>query len=181
MNRYAEHEAYDEDLDGEGRLTPHGIQAIIHHEYSSRLDTAPFALKDETLVTTAGACAPCPKRSVNQPTLFTEAGQKDICTDIECWRAKIAAFVDREKQNVLAAGGRVLSEEESRKVFNGGAALPWNSPWVDLDSPCFDHPDRLSWRKLLADLWVLCRERHKTHAVTDLSTVEGRVASALFA
>ena len=37
-------------------------------------------------------------------------------------------------------------------MFKGGAALPWNSPWIDLDSPRIEHPDRFSWRKLLRDL-----------------------------
>ena len=60
MSRYAEHEAYDEDLDDDGRLSSRGIQAVIDQEYSSRLDTATFGLEDATLVTTAGACAPCP-------------------------------------------------------------------------------------------------------------------------
>jgi ParB family chromosome partitioning protein len=152
MKRYAQQEAYHEELDDEGHLNAGGIQAIIDQDYSSRLDTAPFDLGDAKLVPAVGNCTSCPKRSVNQPTLFAEPDRKDICTDVECWRTKIAAFIEREKKNVLAVGGKVLSDEESRKVFNGGVALPWNSPWLDLDSPCFDHPERLPWRQLLGDL-----------------------------
>lgn len=66
---------------------------------------------------------------------------------------KNAAFVDRERRDVLAAGGTVLPEEDSRRIFNSGSTLPWNSPWIDLDAPCFEHPERLPWRELLGDFY----------------------------
>ncbi len=152
MKRYAEQKAYDEELDDEGHLNHEGIAALIERVYACRLDRAPFPLDDASLVKTAGACTSCPKRSANQPVLFAEPDRKDVCTDVACWRVKVGAFVDRERREVFAAGGTVLLEEESRRIFNGAAMLPWNSPWIDLDAVCPDHPDRLPWRHLLADL-----------------------------
>jgi ParB family chromosome partitioning protein len=152
MKRYAEEEAYDEELGDGGHLNAAGIEAIIEHEYACRLDGAPFPTNDATLVAAAGTCTACPKRSANQPKLFPEPDRKDVCTDVACWRIKVGAFVDRERREVFAAGGTVLLEEESRRIFNGGAALPWNSPWIDLEAPCPEHPDRTSWREILGDL-----------------------------
>lgn len=152
MKRYAEEDAYDEELDDDGHLNHDGIEALIERDYACRLEGAPFPVDDAKLVPPAGACTACPKRSANQPTLFAEPDRKDVCTDVTCWRVKVGAFVDRERREVFGAGGTVLLEEESRRIFNGGATLPWNSPWIELDAPCPDHPDRLPWRQLLGDL-----------------------------
>ena len=151
MQEYVE-QAMDDELDDDGRLTGRTIQSIIDCDYSSRLESAPFSLKDAKLVTAAGACRSCPKRSGNQPHLFAETDRKDTCTDVTCFRAKVAAYIAREKERVVAVGGTVLSEDESRRVFNGGAALPFNSKWIDLDQVCFDDPKRRTWRALLGDL-----------------------------
>jgi ParB family chromosome partitioning protein len=152
MKRYAEEEAYEEELDESGHLNTAGIEAIIERDYACRLDRAPFPIEHKALVAAAGACTTCPKRSANQPKLFPEADREDVCTDVACWRVKVGANVDRERREVFAAGGTVLLDEESRRVFNGAATLPWNSPWIDLDASCPEHPERLSWRELLGDL-----------------------------
>ena len=151
LQEYVE-EALDDEIDDEGRLTGRAIQSFINAEYSSRLESAPFSLKDAKLVAAAGPCQTCPKRSGNQPHLFAETDRKDTCTDVRCFRTKVAAYIAREKQRVLAIGGTVLAEDESRRAFNGGSALPFNSKWLDLDQVCFDDPKRRTWRALLADL-----------------------------
>ena len=152
MKRYAEEEAFEEELDDEGHLNADGIGAMIERDYACRMDTAPFPVDDPALVPAAGSCTKCSKRSANQPKLFPEPDRKDVCTDVACWRVKVGAFLDRERREVFAIGGTVLSEEESRKVFAGGAHLPWNSQWVALDVPCPEHPDRTAWQELLGDL-----------------------------
>ncbi|GAO01296.1 ParB/RepB/Spo0J family partition protein [Anaeromyxobacter sp. PSR-1] len=151
MKRYAEEEAYDDELDDGGHLGTAAIETVIERDYAFRLDGAPFPVGDAALVAGAGPCTTCPKRSVNQPALFSEPDCKDVCTDVACWRTKVAALVDRERREVFAAGGTVLLQEESRHVFNGGTTLPWNSLWIDLDAACPEHPDRLPWRELLGD------------------------------
>lgn len=151
MKRCAEEEAFEDELDDDGHLGTGVIEAVIEREYALRLDTAPFPVGDAKLVAAAGPCTTCPKRSVNQPALFSEPDRKDVCTDVACWRTKVAALAERERQEVFAAGGTVLLEQESRRVFNGGSTLPWNSPWIDLEARCPDHPDLLPWRELLGD------------------------------
>jgi ParB family chromosome partitioning protein len=152
MMHYQEDESGPEELDDQGRLNTVTIKSIIEHEYSSRLEHAPFSLKDAKLVTAAGSCEACAKRSGNQPMLFDRMDPKDTCTDLPCFKSKVAAFIAREKGRVVAAGGTVLTDEESRKVFNGGTQLPFSSKWLDLDDVCFDDPKRRTWRKLLGDL-----------------------------
>jgi ParB family chromosome partitioning protein len=145
-------EAYEEDLDEDGRLPVRHVHEFITRNYLSRLSGAVFSLKDAKLLPAAGACQGCAKRSGNQPHLFLEADPTDICTDLRCFQQKTQAQLEREKQRVLAAGGTVLPEDKARAIFNGGSTLPYNSKWIDLDATCLDHPKQPTWRKLLGDL-----------------------------
>jgi ParB family chromosome partitioning protein len=153
MQEYARDEAPEEDLDDDGHLTRRAIQMIVDHDYTSLLSNAPFSLKDAKLVPGAGTCDACPNRSGNQPFLFDQkTDRKDTCTNLTCFRSKVAAYVDREKKRVLELGGKVLSDDESRKLFQGGSSLPFGSKWMDLDQPNYDDSARRSWRNLLGDL-----------------------------
>jgi hypothetical protein len=69
------------------------LRAWIEREIHLDLTNAPFDPQDETLLPKAGACARCPKRTGSNPLLFPEVRQKSICTDRECYRAKIEAIV----------------------------------------------------------------------------------------
>ena len=125
---------------------------LIEQKYLTRLDRAPFSLKDAKLVAQAGPCTTCPKRSGNQPGLFPSDTPKDTCTDAVCFRAKLPAHREKLASDVLAKGGTVLTEHQSNEVYKGSAQLPWNSRFVDADLPCYDDPERHTWRKLLGDL-----------------------------
>jgi ParB family chromosome partitioning protein len=145
-------QTHEDDLDDDGCLSTRAVLDFISRHYLNRLEAASFSLKDAKLVPAAGACQACAKRSGNQPHLFHEADPADLCTDLRCFQQKTAAQVEREKQRVLAVGGTVLPEDKSRPLFNGGAYLPHNSKWIDLDAKCYEHPDQPTWRKLLGDL-----------------------------
>ncbi len=69
------------------------LRAWIEREIHLDLRNAPFDPQDETLLPKAGACARCPKRTGSNPLLFPEVRQKSICTDRECYRAKVEALV----------------------------------------------------------------------------------------
>jgi hypothetical protein len=60
-----------------------------------RLASAGFKTEDAELVPLAGACGPCPKRTGNQPELFGDVKGADVCTDVACFRRKIAAHAER--------------------------------------------------------------------------------------
>jgi ParB family chromosome partitioning protein len=141
-----------EDL-GEGEPFPaDDLASVIEQRYLTRLDRAPFGADDAKLVPQAGACAKCPKRTGNQPRLFTEETAADTCTDLVCFRKKVAAHHERLSSEVRSKGGAVLTEQQSNAVFHGGRQLPWNSSYVDLDTTCFDDPERRTWRRLLGDV-----------------------------
>jgi ParB family chromosome partitioning protein len=69
------------------------LRAWIEREIHLDLTNAPFDPQDEMLLPKAGACARCPKRTGSNPLLFPEVRQKSICTDRECYRAKVEALV----------------------------------------------------------------------------------------
>jgi ParB family chromosome partitioning protein len=70
------------------------LRAWIEREVHLDLTNAPFDTQDETLLPSAGACARCPKQTRSNPLLFPEIPRKSsICTDRECYRAKIEALV----------------------------------------------------------------------------------------
>ncbi|MHB8413006.1 MAG: ParB/RepB/Spo0J family partition protein [Candidatus Acidiferrales bacterium] len=74
-------------------VTVRELRQWIEREIHLDLSNAPFDPQDETLLPSAGACARCPKRTGSNPLLFPEVRQKSICTDRECYRAKVEAFV----------------------------------------------------------------------------------------
>lgn len=74
-------------------VTVRELREWIEREIHLDLINAPFDPQDETLQPKAGACARCPKRTGNNPLLFPEVRQKSICTDRECYRAKVEALV----------------------------------------------------------------------------------------
>lgn len=134
---------------------------IIHEDFMLRLDQAPFPTADAELVPKAGSCAACPKRTGNEPLLFSEVKSKDVCTDPVCFRSKVDALFERTKAEAEASGRKVLSDAEAKKVFphanshsRGGISVAHGSGYVDLVD---DHPadrdyyggTRRTWQKLL--------------------------------
>jgi ParB family chromosome partitioning protein len=59
-----------------------------------QLASAPFDKQDEKLVSAAGSCVNCPKRTGFNKLLFADV-RKDSCTDPQCFRAKIDAHVSK--------------------------------------------------------------------------------------
>lgn len=74
-------------------VTVRELRQWIEREIHLDLTNAPFDPQDETLLPSAGACARCPKRTGSNPLLFPEVRQKSICTDRECYRAKVESLV----------------------------------------------------------------------------------------
>ncbi|MHB8617831.1 MAG: ParB/RepB/Spo0J family partition protein [Candidatus Acidiferrales bacterium] len=74
-------------------VTVRELRQWIEREIHLDLTNAPFDPQDETLLLSAGSCARCPKRTGSNPLLFPEVRQKSICTDRECYRAKVEVLV----------------------------------------------------------------------------------------
>lgn len=70
------------------------LAAWIESNILLQLASAPFDKQDEALVSAAGSCSNCPKRTGFNKLLFADV-RKDSCTDPQCFRAKIDAHVSK--------------------------------------------------------------------------------------
>ena len=93
--------------DNEPRLLPAKALAlwIATHVYVS-LSEAPFALDDAALLSEAGPCTACSKRSGYNVKLFDDV-QSDMCLDGECHQKKVDALI----QVTLAAKPEIATVE----------------------------------------------------------------------
>ena len=89
-------------------VTVRELRQWIEREIHLDLTNAPFDPQDETLLLSAGACARCPKRTGSNPLLFPEVRQKSICTDRECYRAKVEALVQIRVEPLEEKGEKPL-------------------------------------------------------------------------
>jgi ParB family chromosome partitioning protein len=70
------------------------LAAWIESNILLQLESASFDKQDETLVSEAGSCTNCPKRTGFNKLLFPDV-RKDSCTSPDCFRAKIDASVKK--------------------------------------------------------------------------------------
>ncbi|HLO65300.1 MAG TPA: ParB/RepB/Spo0J family partition protein [Azonexus sp.] len=129
----------------------------IQRNYMLKLTEAPFPRADETLVAGAGKCHPCPKRTGSSPELYPDVKSADICTDPECFAAKKAAWMDRQKSEAEATGKTVLLGDDARKIMPYGAGCEMQH-YVVLDRQNDDAPkvdgEKPTYRTMLADAKV---------------------------
>lgn len=94
-----------------------------------RLSRAPFPISLAVL-TQAGACAACPKRSDAQGSLFADATE-GVCLDRACWDEKVLAN-DRRLLDEAERTGRLLTLERTSKIWQSWGDRPGtlhNSEW----------------------------------------------------
>jgi len=123
---------------------------FLQENYTTELRGVAFDRKDDMLVPEAGPCTTCPKRSANNPELFADFKRADICTDILCFRNKMDAHWDAQKEKAKKEGKSAMSLVEGRKLFRSGTP-GWDSPWVDLDAACSQDSRKRSWRQVLGE------------------------------
>lgn len=78
------------------------LRKHIEEEVMCILDAAGFDKKDPLLVSKAGACTVCPKRSGFNKELFNDITTKDRCTDPVCFRTKVEAHLLRAESQAKA-------------------------------------------------------------------------------
>ncbi len=106
-------------------------QLMLQRRYMLRLELAPFAIEDATLLPKIGACTTCVHRTGNQPDLFNDVGSADVCTNPPCYDAKKKADWDRRAEIAATEGKIVLAAAEAEHVFRHDR-LNYGSPYVDL-------------------------------------------------
>lgn len=97
---------------------PMSYRAAANHlqnRYMLKLDDAPFPINDIKLLAIAGTCSKCPKRSGNQPEIFTDVNNQNLCTDPDCFGEKRAANEARKITLANKNGIPVLEGDEAKK------------------------------------------------------------------
>jgi ParB/RepB/Spo0J family partition protein len=137
--------------DGSAVMSYRQARDYLQRTYMLRLADAPFKVNDETLVSKAGACTTCPKRSGNQRELFADVvndrddGGADVCTDSTCYQAKVDVHWSRLADAAKQKGRTVLEGKQAQ-----GAGGYSDKKYVDLDAPANDLGEyNKSYRQLL--------------------------------
>jgi ParB family transcriptional regulator, chromosome partitioning protein len=97
------------------------LAAWIESNILLQLASVPFDKQDETLVTAAGSCVNCPKRTGFNKLLFADV-RKDSCTDPQCFRAKVDAHIARtmEKKPELVQISSAWNTREGAPLGRNG-------------------------------------------------------------
>ncbi|WP_167093384.1 ParB/RepB/Spo0J family partition protein [Massilia frigida] len=89
----------------------------IQNRYMLDLTTAVFPVSDGKLLAAAGACTKCPKRTGNQPEIFSDIKSADVCTDPDCFGEKKAAHFAKVVVTANKKGVPVLEGAEAKKAL----------------------------------------------------------------
>lgn len=122
----------------------------LQKEFCRSLKGAPFDTKD-ALLTEAGACTKCPKRSGSTPGLFDDIAESNVCTDTACYAEKATAAWSQRTEKAAKKGHEVLTLNESAKLYKAGA-LAYGSKFVEADAPAANDKQKRTWRELVAKL-----------------------------
>lgn len=98
------------------------LQIWIEQNVMLILKEAPFDKRDADLVSAAGNCVDCPKRTGHNKLLFAEVRQ-DACTDPACYQAKVDAHVAKA---IAAKPQMVQISTAYGKQQQGSLVLPRN-------------------------------------------------------
>src|SRR5205814_1275517 len=96
---------------------PIGVRELrdwIQREIHLSLANAPFDANDPNLLPAAGPCSTCPKRSGSNPLLFADTIKRaDVCTDRECFKAKVGALVELRVKQSEEAGEKPVKVSDT--------------------------------------------------------------------
>ena len=130
-------------------LTFKDAQRHVQDRYMTRLKDAPFDAKATDLVPGAGPCSTCPKLTGNQPELFGDIKNADVCTDPVCYAAKRAAWGERLRAQAEAEGRTVLSGKDAKRIAPYGVNSNLQGGYVTLDQRCYEDQKGRTYRQLL--------------------------------
>ncbi len=144
---------------GDGQpLSYKEAKEYIEQNFMLELKEAPFDPKEVGLAK-VGPCTACQKRTGNQVFLFPDISNKDTCTDPTCFENKKNAYAQRKLAEARAAGKKILSQDEAKKV------LQYNSVcgnYVGLNDTCYQarntgpYPTYRELVKKVKDADVIC-------------------------
>lgn len=118
----------------------------LQRAYMLRLNEAPFAIKDATLLPSAGSCVACPKRTGNDASMYADVKSPDVCTDPVCFAAKRDAHVVLLRKAAEAKGQAVVTGKNAEKMVQYGRPV---AGFIDLDAKNYSDPKQRTARQIL--------------------------------
>ncbi len=88
----------------------------VQDRYMLLLSEASFSSRSATLLPEAGACTKCPKRTGNQPDLFSDIQSTDVCTDPKCFADKELANVEQRFEKAEKAGQKIARGRRRSRI-----------------------------------------------------------------
>ncbi len=127
------------------------VKRLIENRLMLQLKEACFDTKDKTLAG-KNSCLECLKRTGNQKELFPDVKGADICIDPTCFQDKKNAFIQRQLHQIKAKGNKLLTLEESRKLFPYDNTSPEGSKYYSLDEQNYHLTNFPKYRDLIKGL-----------------------------
>lgn len=124
----------------------------IQQEFMLDLDRAPFPITDAKLLNKVGACTDCPKRTGNQPELFDDVSNKDVCTDPVCFAMKKTANILAIQKEAEEKGQLVIRGKDAKKILPYGqynTTPAEDSGLIKLSDRCPHDAQGRSWEQTL--------------------------------
>lgn len=123
----------------------------IHRNFMLELNKAPFPPNDGDLLPTAGTCKLCPRRTGNAADLFDDVKNANVCTDPECYQAKVKAHKAREIKAAKDQGIKVITGKEAEKIMPHGMQCSLGAGLVALDDTTFVDGKMKKYRDIIGD------------------------------
>lgn len=137
-----------EDRWGRGSMSFRDAAEMIRRDYMTNLSDAGFPTEDATLVTRAGACGPCPKRTGNQAELFDDVKSGNVCTDPACFKSKREANAARVIAKAAESGQTVITGKDAKKIIPYGHGNV-SGGFAKLTDKCYDDKKQRTYAQLL--------------------------------
>lgn len=131
-----------------GPLSYRSAKDHVRRNFMLRLAEATFKPADASLVPAAGSCKECPKRTGNNPDLFGDVDDADVCTDPKCFEDKRQAHYLKLKETAEKKGVKVIEGDAARKLMPYGTHS-LGGGYVPLDNTCEDDPEHRTYRQIL--------------------------------
>lgn len=121
---------------------------MLRRRYTLELKHAVFSIKDGNLIEDAGSCTNCPKRTGNQPEIYSDESNGNICTDPDCYAEKVAAHTNKTKALAEARGQDVIVGDAAKKIMPSNYG-DLKGGYVDLNKDFYGAGSMTTYSKLL--------------------------------
>lgn len=126
----------------------------IENAFTISLKEATFKLDDAGLLPAAGSCTDCPLRSGNDPDIFADLDDVDVCTDVKCFEEKKLARRDQlianaEKRKIPVLSGDAITHDIMFHQYGLGGLN--SERYIALDATCEEDEQGRTYREILGD------------------------------